>query len=469
MFHNVLRPVLLVGVALLATSVFAQDKLSGNDQRWMEKEVAPLITANEMAIFQQISKDDRELFKELFWMRRDLDPLTPENEFREMYEKGIETADDNFGSGRTKGSESDFGKVFLVLGNPSDEQRGGSGGSETVTWTYEPNPALGIPDGLSVRFRQQAQFGYRMVDDDGVREALERAKESHIANRDIDYARDDKGRLLKPGEGSDAAASPMQILKGLIDTGATSDAIPFDVKPAYFQASGGEIYVPMDIVMGQGFSGSQATIFYELRDQNGESKGRFQQTVALSKGARGHLGYELPIQVQPGAYKLYIGVLDDSSKSYGAKVVDIEAPNFGDGVFKLSSIVMFSDAQQTGDANGEPGKAFLLGGYHFFPKREMVYTHDDHLAGVLSAYNFGLSGGKPNLTVQVSFFKDGQPRGKTKEEPFMAQSPEMALTIFDLPLNIPNFDEPGNYKLEVKVTDQTNEKTLTEEVPFAIE
>ena len=64
---------------------------------------------------------------------------------------------------------------------------------------------------------------------------------------------------------------------------------------------------------------------------------------------------------------------------------------------------------------------------------------------------------------------NGEPRGKTAEEPFMAQSPEIALTIFDVPLDIANFEEPGNYKLEVRVTDQTNQNVLTEELELVIE
>jgi hypothetical protein len=117
---------------------------------------------------------------------------------------------------------------------------------------------------------------------------------------------------------------------------------------------------------------------------------------------------------------------------------------------------------------GTPGKAFLLGGYHFVPKREMVYTTKDQLSGVFYAYNYGIAGDKPNLTVHLMFSKDGQGRGATKEEPFMLQTPEMALTIFDIPLNIANFKEPGNYKVTVKVTDKVTQKTLTQEIPFEI-
>jgi hypothetical protein len=88
---------------------------------------------------------------------------------------------------------------------------------------------------------------------------------------------------------------------------------------------------------------------------------------------------------------------------------------------------------------------------------------------VFYAYNYGIEGDKPNLTVHLAFSKDGAARGATKEQPFMLQTAEMALTIFDIPLSIPNFKEPGNYKVTVKVTDHVNQKSITQDIPFTVQ
>ena len=98
----------------------------------------------------------------------------------------------------------------------------------------------------------------------------------------------------------------------------------------------------------------------------------------------------------------------------------------------------------------------------------MVYNNSEQLAGVLNAYNFGVNGDKPNLTVQLRFFKENQSRGQTKEEPFMLQSAEIALTIFDIPLNIPNFADPGDYTIQIKVTDHIKNVTLEEEIEIVV-
>ena len=67
------------------------------------------------------------------------------------------------------------------------------------------------------------------------------------------------------------------------------------------------------------------------------------------------------------------------------------------------------------------------------------------------------------------FFKDGEKRGQTGDEPFIAQASKMAMTLFEIPLNISNFKEPGDYTIEITVTDHIKNEKLTEEITFVIE
>jgi GWxTD domain-containing protein len=478
----------------------AQEKLNKADKNWVEKEVAALITAQEIATFEQIHKDDRKLFKDLFWMRRDFNPATPENEFQKDYQARVKAADENFRGRGQKGSESDMGKIFLLLGGPSRQERGGSGASpgaqpsadpgsgeepagepgfgslggsegesQTVTWIYDPNPGLGIPNGLTVSFRQQSEFGFRLVSTSELTKQLERAKERLVANPMVNYARDENGRLRKADMKFDPNSPAKLALKQLQETGQASDAIPFEVRPAFFRAAAGQIYVPLDFVLASQLGSDKATVFGSVVNTDGITINQFEETAELTKDASGRQAWEMPLQVQPGTYKLYLGVMDEAGTTIGTKIVDVDVPDLSTAELQISSILMFSEGKQIGEAMGSPGKAFLLGGYHFTPKREMVYTTKDQLSGVFYAYNYGVSGDKPNLTVHLAFSRDGQGRGATKDEPFMLQTPEMALTIFDIPLNIANFKEPGNYKVTVKVTDHVNQKSLTQEIPFQIQ
>ncbi len=504
MSQNRLRVVALAsGLLVAGGTALAQEKLSKSDKNWVEKEVGALITAQEKATFEEINKDDRKLFKDLFWMRRDRNPETSENEFQRDYEASVKAADENFRGGGTKGSESDMGKIFLLLGGPNQQQRGGRsgdapgaepsadpgtpgedpgnesgfgslGGSEgedaqTMTWVYEPNPGLGIPNGISVPFRQQSGFGYRMVTSDELTKQLERAKERLVANPAVNYARDENGRLRKADMKYDPNSPAKLALKALRETGQTSDAIPFEVSPAFFRASGGQIYIPLDFVLGSAFSAAKAMAFGSVVNSDGITVYQFEESAEIAKDAGGRQVWEMPLQVQPGDYKLYLGIMDEAGTTTGTKIVDLQVPDLSTTDLQLSSILMFSEGKQIGEAMGSPGRAFLLGGYHFTPKREMVYTSKDQLAGVFYAYNYGVEVDKPNLTVHLSFSKEGEGRGATKDEPFMLQTPEMALTIFDIPLSIANFKEPGNYKVTVKVTDHVTKKAITQEISFQVQ
>jgi len=509
MFNKRLRAFAFFSLIGFAATGLAQEKLSGRDKKWMEKEVGPIITKQEIAMFQQISKDDRKLFKELFWMRRDFDRATKENEFKKGYEARVDVADKNFKIRGAKGSESDMGKIFLLLGNPSQQQRGRSadaaglpgagggdgpggpggpgganpagdgagvdaaqlnrgGGTSSTTWVYDPNPQMGIPDGLAVEFRNQGQFGMRLANGNDIAERLERVKERFITNPGINYARDEKGRLKKPDNKFDPNSPAKLLLASLRETGEISTDIDFTLSPVFFRSSAGQIFIPIDVVISDGLSGEDVTIFGSVENADGFEIYQFEEPATVSKTKGGKHAYELPLQFPPGLYTLYVGLLDES-QVHGTQIIDLDVPDFDSGELKISSMLLFSEAEQTGDEMAQFGNAFLFGGYHFTPKREMVYTTKDQFSGVFNAYNFGVEGDKPELTVQVRFFKDGKKRGQTKEEPFMLQSAEVALTIFDIPLSLPNFKDPGVYRIEVHVMDKIKGERLKEEFELVIE
>src|SRR4051812_16102568 len=57
---------------------------------WLDKDVTYIITDEERKAFKKLSTDDeRESFIAEFWRRRDPDPDTDENEFKEEYYERI--------------------------------------------------------------------------------------------------------------------------------------------------------------------------------------------------------------------------------------------------------------------------------------------------------------------------------------------------------------------------------------------
>ncbi|MBV8729000.1 MAG: GWxTD domain-containing protein, partial [Acidobacteriia bacterium] len=67
--------------------------------RWLNEDVAYIITDRERLAFQALRTDDeRQHFIEQFWLRRDPTPGTPENEFKEEHYQRIQYANDHFAS-----------------------------------------------------------------------------------------------------------------------------------------------------------------------------------------------------------------------------------------------------------------------------------------------------------------------------------------------------------------------------------
>lgn len=69
------------------------------------------------------SSTEQARFIEGFWKRRDPQPDTPANEFRDTFEQRVTFADRAFESPDARGATSDRGRVFVLLGVPSSVRR----------------------------------------------------------------------------------------------------------------------------------------------------------------------------------------------------------------------------------------------------------------------------------------------------------------------------------------------------------
>lgn len=77
-----------------------------------------IITKQEHKIFLNLPPSEREKFIQEFWEKRDPDPGTEENEFREKYYTRIEEANMIFRDGAAPGWLQDRGRIYILLGPP---------------------------------------------------------------------------------------------------------------------------------------------------------------------------------------------------------------------------------------------------------------------------------------------------------------------------------------------------------------
>jgi len=87
---------------------------------WADGPVRFLMTPEERHSFTRLADAvSRSEYVTTFWKNRDPKPETPENEFRDEFEKRIAFADSRFTQGETAGSLTDRGMVFILLGPPT--------------------------------------------------------------------------------------------------------------------------------------------------------------------------------------------------------------------------------------------------------------------------------------------------------------------------------------------------------------
>jgi GWxTD domain-containing protein len=87
---------------------------------WADGPVRYLLTSDERRAFSQMFNPvNRSEFVTAFWKARDPRPETEENEFREEFEKRVAFADSHFTEDELRGSLTDRGMAFVLLGPPT--------------------------------------------------------------------------------------------------------------------------------------------------------------------------------------------------------------------------------------------------------------------------------------------------------------------------------------------------------------
>ncbi len=93
-----------------------RQELKGPYKTWLNQEVPYIISDEERKAFMSLSNDEeREAFIENFWLRRNPNPDSPENEFREEHYRRIQYANDHFAAGKP-GWKTDRGRIYIMWG-----------------------------------------------------------------------------------------------------------------------------------------------------------------------------------------------------------------------------------------------------------------------------------------------------------------------------------------------------------------
>jgi len=148
-------------VAVSAQSV--EGGLAPEHQRFIEQEAVYIIAPREREIFGQLTTfEERDRFIEAFWSRRDPNPATPENEFRDEHLRRFEYANEWLGRETyLDGWKTDRGRMYIILGEPRSIQRWEDENDivPSELWFYSGSPKNGLPPNFYLLFFQENYIG----------------------------------------------------------------------------------------------------------------------------------------------------------------------------------------------------------------------------------------------------------------------------------------------------------------------
>jgi GWxTD domain-containing protein len=151
---------ILAGSAALADERL--ERLTPAHRDWLEDEVVYIITEKEREAFLSIEAADvRDRFIEAFWRKRDPNPATIRNEFREEHFRRLTYANDVLGRETARpGFRTDRGRFYILLGEPREIQRYDREELQPIElWFYSSNPALGLPPSFYLLFFKPRTMG----------------------------------------------------------------------------------------------------------------------------------------------------------------------------------------------------------------------------------------------------------------------------------------------------------------------
>ncbi|CAN5608763.1 hypothetical protein BH20ACI3_BH20ACI3_13570 [soil metagenome] len=530
-----LRLAIILSVLNSAPFSFGQDSRSAQDpslkarnvkpelkkayKDWLDKDVTYIITDEERKAFKKLATDDeRERFIEEFWRRRDPDPDTDENEFKEEYYERIAYANEHFASG-IPGWKSDRGRIWIMYGKPDGREThpmGGmydrpsyeGGGSTSTypfeTWFYRYLPGVG--SGIDIEFVDPTGSGeYRLARNPNEKDALLNIPGAGLTLSE-QLGLSDKGDRISGIGGTglnnyqreqDSPFSRLQLLADLsrppqvkfndlataVNTGVVEEnPLNFDIRVDFFRQSDERVISAFtiqtenkDLVFQDsgGLQQARINIFGKITSVAGRRVGSFEDPVIttattqeLTEAKDRKSAYQKAVALTPGTYKVDVIVRDVVSGATGIRHVGFTVPRYDPAKLSTSTLILAAKLQSLVDqpAVGQ----FVIGQTKVIPNVSGTYHRGQPVGVYIQVYNAGIDQTtlRPSVDVEYALLKDGKELGKHVEDWKGMSDSGQRLTLARLIDSSPL--TPGEYELAVRIRDRVNGQTLSPSSKFTV-
>jgi len=531
-FRLAVFSLVLAGTSLFG---FAQDRAKSQDpmdkprnvkpelkkayKDWLEKDVTYVITDEERKAFKKLETDDeRERFIEEFWRRRDPDPDTDENEFKEEYYERIAYANEHFASG-IPGWKSDRGRIWIMYGKPDEREThpsGGNydrpsyeGGGSTTTYPFEIwfyRYLAGVGSGVEIEFVDPTGSGeYRIARSPDEKDAMLNIPGAGLTLSEQLGLTDKAQRVGGMGgignnnytREQDSPFSRLQLLADLsrppqvkfndlasaVNTGVIEEnPLNFDVRVDFFRQSDERVITAITIQVENkdlvfqdsgGLQQARINIFGRITSVAGRRAGVFEDPVIttattqeLSDAKGRKSAYQKAVALPPGTYKVDVIVRDVASGATGVRHIALPVPKYDPQKLSTSTLVLAAKLENMGDrpAVGQ----FVIGQAKVIPNVSGIYHRGEPVGVYMQVYNAGIDQTtlRPSVDVEYALMKDGKEVGKQAEDWRGMSDSGQRLTLARL-IDTRQLG-PGEYELSIRIRDRVSGQALAPTAKFTV-
>jgi GWxTD domain-containing protein len=497
-------------------------------KKWLDEDVIYIISPEERHAFLHLAtNEEREQFIEAFWQRRNPDPDSPENTFKEEHYRRIAYANEHYASG-IPGWKTDRGKIYIMWG-PADEvdshPTGGNwdrpmdqGGGSTTTypweaWRYRHLDGEGLGENVELEFVDPTSTGeYHLTMDPSEKDALLRVPGAGLTQAES-MGLADKSQRFSGTDGTNVAAGPggrsygqgqdefsrielmanimrpppvkFKDLEALSTSRLVRDQVKFQYRFDFLRITSDTVLVPITIQIPvrqlsfqekDGVDSASMNMFARITTLSGRVVQTFEDTlradfpVALLQKSLGTSRiYQKAVPLSPGLYRLDIVVKDINSGNVGVENTRLAVPRFQDDQLSTSSLILADDIQKVSTKDIGLGQ-FVLGDVKVRPRLDQSFAVDDSIGIFLQVYNLKVDDKthKPDTSVEyrVTRDKETQPTMtfSIPADKLPQHGEEMTLESRITLATLP----PGKYQLAIAVTDNLTKQTITPTTDFTV-
>jgi len=508
-------------------------ELTKTYKKWLDEDVAYIITDEERAAFKQLSNDEeRDNFIEAFWQRRDPTPDTEENEYKEEHYQRIAYSNEHFAAG-VPGWRTDRGRIYIVFGKPDEIEShpsGGSyerpmeeGGGETSTFPFEQwryRYIEGIGQEVIIEFVDTCMCGeYHMTMDRSEKDALLMTpgagltmwEQMGMSNK---AARFNNGGLERLGAGPESTMlqskqfdrleqfAKLQQAPKIKFTDLTEEVnskvilnpMPFDVRSDFVKVTSDTVLVPVTIQMRnrditfvnkEGVQRGTVNIYGKLSTLTNKIVQTFEDTVQvdvpaelLPRTAENASVYWKAMPLRPGHYKLYIAVKDVNGDRKGVYSRSVTVPEYSEDKLATSSLIVADQMEKVPTTQIGSG-SFVIGTMKVRPRvgtadgKPAVFKRDrdPKLNFWMQVYNLSVDEKthKPSATFEYQITNIATNKSVVQK----LESTDTMGNVGDqvtLQKSIAAANlQPGIYRIQIKVNDNVSKQTIDPSAMFAVE